>query len=253
MYHIKDVQVTKGKSFEHYDNFVNLVHDMKLENVEDLYRKGEYFYYNEALGSFGWFRKSVQKPIITPAEFIERFGKEKKKIEPRAKQLPLITDEESVKTPCEKKYDDQVKLIIRQKNKDSVSGDNGIIVDDPKYNVSASEYFAYFDRIHKSKLETPKPSYSLNDLKIEEFAQQLDEMSQVEKEFNGIIGDQIVNSVIAKYDQRSRLGVSKYGTTLEDNTDGLEVFLTHLQEELMDATLYIEKLKQKVTQFKNIF
>ena len=52
--------------------------------------------------------------------------------------------------------------------------------------------------------------------------------------------DSIVESVINKYQQRSKLGISKYGTTLqENNTDD---FLLHLQEELMDASLYIEKL-----------
>lgn len=52
--------------------------------------------------------------------------------------------------------------------------------------------------------------------------------------------DAIVESVINKYKQRSKLGIGKYGTTLEENnTDN---FLIHLQEELMDASLYIEKL-----------
>ena len=52
--------------------------------------------------------------------------------------------------------------------------------------------------------------------------------------------DAIVESLINKYQQRSKLGIGKYGTTLEENnTDN---FLIHLQEELMDASLYIEKL-----------
>lgn len=55
--------------------------------------------------------------------------------------------------------------------------------------------------------------------------------------------DKIVEDVIAKYKQRSELGIAKYGTTLEDNKATLIEWLTHLQEELMDATLYIEKLK----------
>jgi hypothetical protein len=54
--------------------------------------------------------------------------------------------------------------------------------------------------------------------------------------------DSIVEQVIAKFSTRSELGIKKYGTTLQDNdTDD---FLNHLQEELMDAVLYIEKLKQ---------
>lgn len=52
--------------------------------------------------------------------------------------------------------------------------------------------------------------------------------------------DKIVEQLIDKYRQRSELGIKKYGTTLEENnTDN---FLIHLQQELMDASLYIEKL-----------
>ena len=58
--------------------------------------------------------------------------------------------------------------------------------------------------------------------------------------------DKIVEDVIAKYRQRSEVGISKYGTTLEDNKATLIEWLTHLQEELMDATLYIEKLKSEL-------
>jgi len=57
--------------------------------------------------------------------------------------------------------------------------------------------------------------------------------------------DKIVNDVISKYKQRSELGIEKYGTTLHESPDGFYAFLNHLQEELMDATLYIEKLKQQ--------
>jgi hypothetical protein len=55
--------------------------------------------------------------------------------------------------------------------------------------------------------------------------------------------DKIVKQVVDKFQQRSEVGIKKYGTTLEqNNTDD---FLNHLQEELMDAILYIEKLKSK--------
>jgi hypothetical protein len=52
--------------------------------------------------------------------------------------------------------------------------------------------------------------------------------------------DKIVQQVVDKYATRSAVGYMKYGTTLEDNTK--DNYLKHLQEELMDATLYIEKL-----------
>jgi hypothetical protein len=55
--------------------------------------------------------------------------------------------------------------------------------------------------------------------------------------------DPIVQSVIDKFQERSDVGIAKYGTTLQDNQLTTLEWLTHLQEELMDATLYIEKLK----------
>lgn len=56
--------------------------------------------------------------------------------------------------------------------------------------------------------------------------------------------DKVVQDVKDLYEQRSQVGIKKYGTTLEDSKESLEAFLIHLQEELMDATLYIEKLKK---------
>jgi hypothetical protein len=55
--------------------------------------------------------------------------------------------------------------------------------------------------------------------------------------------DKIVQEVIDKFSQRSETGIKKYGTTLFDNN--ADDYLNHLQEELMDAILYIQKLKQQ--------
>jgi hypothetical protein len=44
------------------------------------------------------------------------------------------------------------------------------------------------------------------------------------------------------------VGITKYGTTLENNNK--DNYLVHLQEELMDATLYLQKLldqEQEIT------
>jgi hypothetical protein len=60
------------------------------------------------------------------------------------------------------------------------------------------------------------------------------------------INDPILMKVMTKYYERSEMGIKKYGTTLENNTLSLMEWLNHLQEELMDATLYIEKLKQEI-------
>ena len=51
--------------------------------------------------------------------------------------------------------------------------------------------------------------------------------------------DQIVEQVVRKYEGRSVAGINKYKTTLEQNNK--DNYLIHLQQELMDATLYIEK------------
>ena len=60
------------------------------------------------------------------------------------------------------------------------------------------------------------------------------------------IKDQIVLSVMAKYAERSRIGVEKYKTTLDRNNLTLDAWIKHLQEELMDATLYLERIKKDI-------
>ena len=55
--------------------------------------------------------------------------------------------------------------------------------------------------------------------------------------------DSYVQSVKEKFEQRSQTGIKKYNTTLERDDLNFLDWLNHLQEELMDATLYIEKLK----------
>lgn len=58
--------------------------------------------------------------------------------------------------------------------------------------------------------------------------------------------DSILVAVMAKYYERSKRGLSKYGKTLDRDDVFLYGWLNHLQEELMDATLYIEKLKKEI-------
>ena len=56
--------------------------------------------------------------------------------------------------------------------------------------------------------------------------------------------DPIVQTVIAKFQQRSELGQKKYNTTLEANSAPFLAWVNHMQEELMDAILYLEKMKK---------
>lgn len=60
------------------------------------------------------------------------------------------------------------------------------------------------------------------------------------------VEDQIVKSVLAKYVERSNAGLKKYGTPLTRNDLTLDQWITHLQEELMDATLYLERIKKEI-------
>ena len=59
--------------------------------------------------------------------------------------------------------------------------------------------------------------------------------------------DSIVTAVIKKFQERAETGQRKYGTTL-DRTDLKTLdWISHAQEELMDGILYLEKLKQSIT------
>jgi hypothetical protein len=59
--------------------------------------------------------------------------------------------------------------------------------------------------------------------------------------------DSIVISVIEKFKQRSEFGQRKYGTNLDRTDLKFLDWATHMQEELMDAILYLERLKKEHT------
>ena len=63
--------------------------------------------------------------------------------------------------------------------------------------------------------------------------------------------DKIVQAVLRKMDQRSLIGQKKYGATMMQEIEGQEKdlnrFLIDVQEELMDALLYIEAAKRCLT------
>ena len=60
--------------------------------------------------------------------------------------------------------------------------------------------------------------------------------------------DAIVQAVLKKMDERSLVGQKKYGATMTQEIEGQEKdlnrFLVDVQEELMDALLYIEAAKR---------
>lgn len=58
--------------------------------------------------------------------------------------------------------------------------------------------------------------------------------------------DPVVESVVNKFVSRSDVGFAKYGKTLRADKSDLFVWANHLQEELMDAVLYIQRLKEEL-------
>ena len=65
-----------------------------------------------------------------------------------------------------------------------------------------------------------------------------------------IFRDPVVERVVDKFVDRSNVGFDKYGTTLNDERTmkmkGLVKYLTDIQEELMDAILYIQTAREEL-------
>lgn len=57
--------------------------------------------------------------------------------------------------------------------------------------------------------------------------------------------DPVVERVVDKFVGRSDVGYEKYGVTLDKDPSEMLEWLNHLQEELMDAVLYLQKAKEK--------
>lgn len=56
--------------------------------------------------------------------------------------------------------------------------------------------------------------------------------------------DPVVERVVDKFVSRSDVGFKKYGVTLQEDPSKMYEWLNHLQEELMDAVLYLQKAKE---------
>ena len=65
-----------------------------------------------------------------------------------------------------------------------------------------------------------------------------------------IFRDPVVERVVDKFVGRSNVGFDKYGTTLQDERTmkmkGLQKYLNDVQEELMDAVLYIQAARDEL-------
>lgn len=68
--------------------------------------------------------------------------------------------------------------------------------------------------------------------------------------------DEVVKNVVDKFVDRSNVGYQKYGQTLHDErTSGvkdLAAYLNDIQEELMDAILYIQTAREELADDKKI-
>ena len=62
--------------------------------------------------------------------------------------------------------------------------------------------------------------------------------------------DAVVRTVVDKFVKRSDVGYAKYGSTLDDERrfkmKGLQKYLNDVQEELMDAILYIQAARDEL-------
>jgi len=62
--------------------------------------------------------------------------------------------------------------------------------------------------------------------------------------------DPVVRHVVDKFVERSNVGFEKYGSTLDDERrlkmKGLTKYLNDIQEELMDAILYIQAAREEL-------
>lgn len=57
--------------------------------------------------------------------------------------------------------------------------------------------------------------------------------------------DSIVESVINQFKERSKVGIEKYGTTLDRKDLTTLEWIEHAKQEAMDFILYLEKLKRE--------
>ena len=68
--------------------------------------------------------------------------------------------------------------------------------------------------------------------------------------------DEVVKNVVDKFVERSNVGYQKYGQTLHsERTSGvkdLAAYLNDIQEELMDAILYIQAAREELNDEKKI-
>lgn len=58
--------------------------------------------------------------------------------------------------------------------------------------------------------------------------------------------DSVVESIVEQFRERSRIGIEKYGTTLDRKDLTLIEWLEMAKQEAMDFTLYIQRLQNEI-------
>ena len=54
---------------------------------------------------------------------------------------------------------------------------------------------------------------------------------------------QVLAKVFSEFIEREEIGKKKYGTTMDRKDLSLDEWIEHMKQELMDAILYLEKIK----------
>ncbi len=58
--------------------------------------------------------------------------------------------------------------------------------------------------------------------------------------------DPLVQRVLERMAERSESGIKKFGNTMDQSEQSLDHWIINTQEELADAILYLEKLKDEI-------
>ena len=70
---------------------------------------------------------------------------------------------------------------------------------------------------------------------------------------NMITKDPLVQKVLNRMAARSDAGIKKFGNTMDQANKSLDEWILDTQEELMDACLYLEKLKEELRKKKDLW
>ena len=156
----------------------------------------------------------------------------------------------------EEKYEEKTKNL----KENSILYDKNDINDlfDKKYNFmdyeenvpleyKVKQPVSEFEKLKKENRPTSIESINIvKQVVIKPKNKQLNICEKKNNEISEHKQDSIVNSVINKFIERSKLGKEKYGTDLDRTDLSLYDWILHAQEEHMDAILYLEKIKKLI-------